>query len=98
MMTPAFDETGNARPLHELNVGDLIEWKRNGSTGFRRARVTGLAPKRSKPICIEPVTRDDKPSGERERWVGIGAVMHVYDRNGTRKRPHRDAGVAAEGA
>lgn len=87
---PAYDDTGDRRPLHKVEEGDLIEWKRNGSTGFACGRVTCLLDPRgsARPIRIMPYMTDKSgPTGGRERWIGLRALMRVYDREGKRKCP-----------
>jgi hypothetical protein len=87
---PAYDDGGNLRPLHRLEEGDLIEWKRNGQTGFRWGRVTCLLDPRgsARPVRIMPYLPDKSgPTGDRDRWIGLGAVMRVYDKKGERKQP-----------
>lgn len=91
MHVHAFDITGRSKVLHKLEEGDLIEWKRNGSIGFKWGRVTALQwPSAHLPpkVRIMPYT-DDKsgPTGERERWIGVRSVISVYDPRGHRKQP-----------
>jgi len=88
-LVPAYDYSGNRRPLHRLAEGDLIEWKRNGSRGFKAGRVTCIVPEKKQPIRVMPYTSPDGGySGERERWIGRDRVMRVYEQDGrTRRQP-----------
>jgi hypothetical protein len=101
MLTPAYSADGNARPLHQLEEGDVVEWKRNGSSGFLLGRVTALVEKghgleRRQPIRIMPIRREDLGWSGRQRWIGANSIMRIYERDGkTRKPPHVERGEAA---
>lgn len=87
MLARAYDIDGDKRPFFALEEGDIISWKQDGSTGFRRGRVTALAEKNfdgspnKKPIRIAP------EDGGRARWIGRAAVMRIFDQHGIRKSP-----------
>lgn len=85
----AWDDSGDRRVPHQLDEGDLIEWKRNGYTGYCWGRVDCLRDDgAAKPIRIMPYLSDKSgPSGSRMRWISKLALMRVYDSKGNRKRP-----------
>ena len=92
MLTPAYDMSGDKRPMHMLEEGDLIEWKRNGERGFSYGRVTCVIPESKRCIRIMPTDKTWNVTGARERWIGRSAVMVVRDRFGFRKEPHDSLG------
>lgn len=89
-LTPAYDHTGKARPLHRLAEDDVIEWKQNKSRGVVWARVTALldGPDRRATIRIMPLDRELNMTGGRQKWISRNVVMRVYEPDGrTRKEP-----------
>jgi hypothetical protein len=87
MLVRAYDHTGDKRPMHHLEDGDLIDWKRNGATGFQRARVVAAINNHDK-VKIRPAdATTNNPTGERERWIKLPSIMYVFDSKGVRKSP-----------
>ena len=83
----AFDETGDRRVPYLLEESDLVEWKRQGATGFQWGRVDFLRTDQvPRPIRIMPLAADRSSYGGRARWISSFALMHVYDSKGVRKR------------
>ncbi len=83
----AFDDTRDSRPWHRLCVGDRIEWKKQGFTGFERARVERIG--RDGKVLISPVDRDGAViAGLRARNIMARAIMVIHDpETRERRRP-----------
>lgn len=93
MQVAAYDANAITRPYHQLDEGDIVEWKRDGSRGFQFGRVTALVAKnidgsdRRAPIRISPLDAQRSATGARERWIGRNSVMRIFDSRGIRKQP-----------
>lgn len=89
MLVKAYTDSGTARVPHELDEGDIIEWKHDGARGFKWARAVAVIPDHPK-VKIRPLFKEGSGfvvTGARERWISLPTIMAVYDSQGRRKNP-----------
>lgn len=87
----AYDHTGSMRVAHEVEPGDLIDWKRNGTRGAYRCEVqrawrfaTGTR------LLVMLLSHDGVTIGERPlKRISGRNILAVYKPNGARKDPVR---------
>ena len=86
MRVIAYDETGNHRVPHEIGVGDILDWKRDGYRGFVRGQVFMLN-ENTRCICITVLL--SKSARGRTTWITDRNILRVYVCAGNRKSPTR---------
>ena len=88
----AYDHSGHTRCSHEVEPGDIVEWKRQGTRGAYRCEVQSAwrAPSGRTMLLVILLSHDGTVLGERPIKKITGRhILAVYKRDGERKEPAR---------
>lgn len=88
----AYDHTGNMRVSHEVQAGDLVDWKQNGTTGSYRCEVEDAwrSPSGRTMLHVALLSHDGRLiDGRPVKKITGSNVLAVYHPDGRRKEPVR---------
>jgi hypothetical protein len=80
----AYRDDGNTRAVTQVNVGDEIDWKRNGTAGAFRCRVEKITanldlPRRTQCLRCRILSHDGRPADGYNVMVNIRAgILRVH--------------------
>lgn len=75
----AYDSSGNRRVPTPIKVGDLIDWKKQGTPGAYRCRVLGLKKddRAELRIRVQVLSHDGAPV-HAQRYITDRHILRVY--------------------
>lgn len=75
----AYDASGNRRVPTPVKVGDLIDWKKQGTPGAYRCRVLGMKKddRANLRIRVQVLSHEGKPM-HAERYITDRNILRVH--------------------
>lgn len=69
------------RTAFDVEAGDRLEWKRNGSRGSVNAKVIGFSDSRPDKVCIQNYLPDWRATYGFKVWISKRSVLRVITNN-----------------